>query len=91
MFHSNRSFIGTMTIISSLEKARNTKARMIEQGIKVIRKTPIAKWEEDKFSLRKSVDAKCWDCCHGDKESITHCTIKACPLWFVRPYQPKED
>lgn len=79
------------TVSERLQKARDTRARMKEQGIKLTKRNLVQVWEEDKLSLRKSINAKCYDCCHGDIDSIVHCTIKSCPLWLVRPYQPKED
>lgn len=91
MFHSKGVNTMAMTVSERLQKARDTKARMKEQGIKVTKRTLVQIWEEDKTSLRKSINAKCWDCCHGDKESIMHCTIKACPLWYVRPYKSEEN
>lgn len=54
-------------------------------------KTPIDHWREDPESLRKSINAKCYDCCHGATDEVKHCTVTACPLWFVRPYQEKTN
>ena len=40
-------------------------------------------------SLRKSVNAKCIDCCGFIKSEIALCEAYTCPLWEVRPYQAK--
>ena len=53
-------------------------------------KNPYEKWKEKKKSLRLSVNAKCWDCCCGQRSEITNCTSEDCPLFVVRPYQRKE-
>jgi len=54
-------------------------------GIKVTKRTPVEVWQEDKTSLRKSINAKCFDCCCGDVNEVKNCTVQVCPLWFVRP------
>jgi hypothetical protein len=77
----------TSTGKTSIEKARHTKALARANGEPELRLTPIQKWENDKLSLRKSINAKCYDCsCHQINE-IKGCTVQACPLWLVRPYQ----
>jgi len=80
-----------MTISEKLAKARQTKADRKAQGIKSFKRTPIQVWEEDKLSLRKSINAKCYDCCCNDKDQVANCTAKSCPLWAVRPYQEKNS
>lgn len=55
-------------------------------------KTPLQKWEEDKMSLRKSLNAQCYMCMGGDdgdnvKKEIKDCSSKSCTLWLVRPYK----
>ena len=55
-------------------------------------KTPLQKWEEDKGSLRKSLNYMCWQCFGGDegdnvKKEIKECSSKDCALWAVRPYK----
>ena len=55
-------------------------------------KTPLQKWEEDKTSLRRSIDAQCYMCMGGDegdsvKKEIRNCSSKSCTLWLVRPYK----
>ena len=51
--------------------------------------SPMERWEEDKMSLRKSINAKCYYCCCFDKEEVKNCAATSCPLWPVRPYQEK--
>ena len=53
------------------------------------------KWEEDKKSLRKSINYMCIQCFSGEdyeggnkiKEEISRCSSKNCALWNVRPYK----
>jgi hypothetical protein len=78
-----------MTVSEKLAKARQTKADRKAQGIKSYKRTPIQVWEEDKLSLRKSINAKCYDCCCGQAEEVKGCAATSCPLWSVRPYQEK--
>lgn len=44
------------------------------------------------MSLRKAINDKCRDCIYDPqsglgnwRQQVTLCTIKACPLWMVRP------
>lgn len=78
-----------MTVSEKLEKARQARAAKAQAGIKLTKRTPIQTWEEDKLSLRKSINAKCFDCSCGQTEEVKLCQVKTCPLWFVRPYQEK--
>ena len=53
-------------------------------------KTPKQKWEEDKKSLRKSINYMCVSCMgdeRGVNNDIRNCTAKNCALYEVRPYQ----
>lgn len=42
-------------------------------------------------SLRKCIEAKCKDCTYDQlaggswREQVEQCTVRACPLWEVRP------
>ena len=86
--------------MSALEKARATRKANIqaalEAGIEIKRRNPREIWEEDKTSIRKSVNAKCFDC-NGEelyKNRTRYCQMFDCPLWNVRPYSKgitKED
>ena len=71
--------------LKSLAAAREAKGR----GYSL--KTPLDRWREDPNSLRKSINAKCYDCCCNDKDQVANCTAKSCPLWAVRPYQEKNS
>jgi hypothetical protein len=39
-------------------------------------------------SLRAAIDLKCLDCSDYQIAEVRHCTVTACPLHGVRPYQP---
>jgi hypothetical protein len=39
-------------------------------------------------SLRAALDLKCLDCSDYQIAEVRHCTVTACPLHSVRPYQP---
>ena len=55
-------------------------------------KNHLEKWEEDKKSLRKAVNAQCFACMGGvDGDNvigeIRKCSSKGCALFHVRPYK----
>ncbi len=53
-------------------------------------KTPKQKWEDDKKSLRKSINYMCVMSMgneRGVNNDIRNCTAKNCALYEVRPYQ----
>jgi len=64
------------TVSERLEKARQVLATKRASGIKVTKRTPVEVWQEDKTSLRKSINAKCFDCCCGDVNEVKNCTAK---------------
>jgi hypothetical protein len=39
-------------------------------------------------SVRAAIDLKCLDCSDYQIAEVRHCTVTACPLYGVRPYQP---
>ena len=41
----------------------------------------------DVAGLRERVRLKCLDCSGWQREEVTRCTVRACPLWAERPYQ----
>ena len=41
-------------------------------------------------SLRASVNAFCLECLWLDAGAIRDCGVRSCPLWNVRPYQPRK-
>jgi hypothetical protein len=53
---------------------------------------PLKAAEANPGSLRKAVNAKCWDCVGAGQDpnprgAIRDCGVTACPLFAVRPYQ----
>ncbi len=72
-----------------LELAWEKKRQQKEDGIIVKSKNPREAWEDGKQkSLRKSINAKCFDCCGEElyRNRIKFCNIIDCELWHVRPY-----
>lgn len=43
-----------------------------------------------RVTLRERLKLKCLECSAWQKEEVRHCTVRACPSWPDRPYQPKE-
>jgi len=89
----------TMTHADALQIARKKRAEMVANGEVVARVTPlefIVK-NPDNLSLRKRINAKCWDCQEDTaigrtRERIKHCTCgNTCPLWAIRPYRDKNS
>jgi hypothetical protein len=74
--------------IEGLQRAREAKQVLIASGVEVKKKNPMEVWEEDKFSLRKAVNANCYDCCGRDNyvNEIRFCIVFHCPIWPVRPF-----
>ena len=44
---------------------------------------------EGRLTLKNSVKAKCLECSTWQQDEVTNCTVKACPLWHIRPFQKK--
>lgn len=42
-------------------------------------------------SKANAIKAKCLDCSANQREEVTKCPVKTCPLWYVRPYQKPRD
>lgn len=55
--------------------------------IKTKSRNPTEQWEDNPTSLRKSINAYCYDCSGFSINEVRLCTVKKCPLWKVRPYQ----
>ncbi len=75
-----------------LEIAQEKRAAMKAQGIAVERLSPAEKLARNPTSLRAAINAKCFDCmgagCDpGWRKAIGECTVRACGLYAVRPYQ----
>jgi len=52
-------------------------------------RNPIQIAKDNPKSLRKAINAKCWDCSCFQSYEITKCQVFDCSLWNLRPYQPK--
>ena len=76
---------------SPLDFARERKQEMLDQGIVFKHKTPIESLALNPTSLRKAINAMCYDCNGGElyHQRTRYCTIFTCPLWAVRPYSKK--
>lgn len=72
----------------ALEAARLKKKETFEEGTTDKRKTPWEAWEVEKTSLRRCVNANCYDCIGAEnyRNRIRFCTSFECPFWLVRPY-----
>ena len=72
-------------------KALAEYQRKIKEGLidRPTPKDPIEKLKTKPKSLRLAINAKCFDCCCGQKIEIKRCTVPKCPLFNVRPYQEK--
>ncbi len=78
--------------MTALDLARAKQSAMREQGIAVQRRDPYQIAAADPKSLRKAVNAKCWDCQGGGadpntRQAVGQCGITDCSLWPVRPWQ----
>ena len=40
-------------------------------------------------SPRQAIKAKCLTCCNYQRNEISNCTVRLCPLWGYRPYTAK--
>jgi hypothetical protein len=81
-----------MNTLSPLEKARQARKEMQEAGIPVKVKNPLEKLADKPQSLRRAIDAKCYQCEGEDadpavKWRIGNCLCDDCALYMVRPYQ----
>ena len=76
----------------SLAAARAAAAIKRERDGRLERLDPIEKARKNPKSRRLAVNAKCYDCEGEDADPcvqwrIGNCTVPACPLYPVRPYQ----
>lgn len=82
----------TESRMTALDLARAKMAEMREQGIVIQKRDPYQIAAADPKSLRKAVNAKCWDCQGGGadpntRQAVGQCGITDCSLWPVRPWQ----
>ena len=76
--------------LANLEKARLAQIEKREAG-EVERLNPLQRAIRQPESLRRALNAKCWECVGGVNAAheIAHCSSWGCPLWPVRPYRYK--
>jgi len=51
---------------------------------------PIEKARQNPKSLRAAINGKCFECCCFHKTEVKYCPAVNCPLYNLRPWQPKE-
>lgn len=83
-------------IKTGLQKAQEIMRLRREAGIKTEMRDPLQKAAARPDSLRLAINAKCYDCIGRDGDtdwrgSIRGCVCCDCPLYPVRPYQPKNS
>lgn len=75
-----------------LIKAREAQAERKRLGIKTVIKNPIEKLQEEPKSLRRAINAMCFDCVGAGHDpdwrgAVRECPCYNCPLYQVRPCQ----
>ena len=55
------------------------------------RLSPILKALANPKSLRAAINAKCFECGGDQYQEVTHCLVKECSLWNVRPWRGEEE
>lgn len=74
--------------LTALEAARAARKAKRDSGEADVRRNPEEVWLDDPTSLRKSINAKCYQC-NGDenyRNRARYCIIFTCALWPNRPY-----
>lgn len=80
----------TKTKITNAERLREYNRKIKAGEIpKPKFKTPLEKAKANPKSLRAALNAECWVCSGYQRHEVTICEIKDCPLWKLRPWQPK--
>ena len=74
----------------NIEGLKEYKRKVANGEIEIKRRTPTEVWEENPTSLRKAINAYCYDCSGFNINEVRLCPVKKCPLWKIRPYQTKE-
>ena len=64
-------------------------ARAKQRSLKNPDQTPDEKARNNPKSLRLAINAKCYDCCCGQRREVTLCEFEDCSLWALRPWQKK--
>ena len=78
--------------MDALALARQKRAEMAARGEKIVQKNPLEKLAEKPDSLRRAINARCYQCESEDadpavKWRIGNCRATTCALWNVRPFQ----
>ena len=82
-------------IIENLKEANALRSRELENPI--YSKPPflgvpnnyVLKYKsalDGKVTVHQALKIKCLECCCWNREEITNCTAKTCPLWHYRPF-----
>ena len=74
--------------VEALARARAEKKLRSEQGEVDKRRNPMEVWEDDPLSMRKAINANCFDCIGAEnyRNRIRYCSMFKCPFWGLRPY-----
>ena len=78
---------------SGLERARERRALMLQEGIPIAHLNPIEKAAKNPQSKALAIKAKCFDCVGQDADPdwrgrVRECDAEGiCPLWPVRSYR----
>lgn len=78
----------------SLRKAQEVNKALRDAGVAIVRKNPNEKRLENPRSMRRAVDAMCYECmgmAPSYRNDIRDCTAPNCPLFALRPYQISDD
>lgn len=82
--------------MTPLEKAHAVLAAKREAGETVGHRDPFARLAESPTSRKLAIVAMCCSCMGGGpglpipRREIRECSAPRCPLYAVRPYQPRE-
>ena len=82
-----------MILNSKLTEGLKEYRQKLEMGLVETPKQldPIEKAKQNPKSLRSAINAKCFDCCCFHKPEVKYCTAVNCPLYILRPWQPRES
>ena len=72
--------------MSNIEKAQQALREKRESGENIVF-DPIKKAKDNPKSMRYAINAKCWDCCCGQRKEIRLCPSVDCSLHNFRPYK----
>lgn len=91
IFENKEIVFGEAPLVQKTYFGRNNLPKT-NSLIPIKRKNAIEKAKENPTSLRKAINAKCFDCMcgscnHGITRLIRECNVSGCPLHPVRPYQ----